>query len=146
MTDSPAPSPPWLLYFGVVVVGLTFAIIAPELGWSIREAAQGYPTAKRHKVFDNMLICARATEAYAKEHKGLYPKSISDNVFKGYFPGGVGPINPVTGIAEWPIEGNITDVIAARQQAPSSIGKGVVEYSVILNKMREPVSYAIRGG
>jgi hypothetical protein len=55
----------------------------------------------------------------------------------------------VTNKPEWPVDGNITDVIAARQQTPSQsgkIGKGVVEYSAIFNSKHEPISYAVRGG
>jgi hypothetical protein len=120
----------------------------------------------------NMRTCQIAAEEYAESHSGLYPDTVNDKAFRSYFQEGskgspfkpgLPPINPVTrkwdrfgvissdgyegiGTHEWPVNGKITDVRAARQQAPTWVGKGVVEYSAIYDQKHKPVSYAIRGG
>lgn len=123
-------------------------------------------------VKSNMRTCQIAVEDYASNNAELYPESVSDKAFRSYFPEGsagppfkpgLPPVNPMTkewhrtgvftshiyegpGTHEWPVAGKITDIRVARQQAPSWVGKGVVEYSVIYGDKHKPVSYAIRGG
>jgi hypothetical protein len=131
-----------------------------------------HKTMIRCGVRGNMRTCQIAAESYAEDHSGLYPETVNDKAFRSYFPQGSKgppykpgqpPINPATkqwnwmgantsdmyegiGTRQWPVDGKTTDVKAARQQAPSLVGKGVVEYSVIYNDKHQPVSYAIRGG
>ncbi len=97
----------------------------------------------------NLDVVQSAAEKYAKEHLYMYPTKIDDD-FKACFPEGdpaskkpgKAPINPFTGIGEWPVMGKITDLVTARATTPEQIGKGIIEYS----SLEGGKNYAIRGG
>ena len=105
--------------------------------------------AKTYVVKANMKKVQAAAEAYFKDHTYMYPTKIDDD-FKSYFDGGdpaakkpgKGPNNPFTGNEEWPVLGGLTDPVAARQEVPMELGKGVIEYSAVDGGK----NYAIRGG
>lgn len=125
-------------------------LLSTYIGLNAMIFAFGFPEARyKHetaRVRGNMRCCQVAAESYSADHSSLYPKSIGDEQFKGYFPGGVTLANPVTGSMEWAIDGKVTNVSAAREQLPGPMPKGIVEYSAILNGAHQPVGYAIRGG
>ncbi len=97
----------------------------------------------------NMKTVQVAVEKYFRDHAYKYPVQIDDEM-KSYFSGGdpakktpgTAPRNPFTGETEWPALGTITDLQATRNGAPTSLKKGVIEYSPLDGGK----SYAIRGG
>lgn len=103
----------------------------------------------------NMRTAQLAAESYATDHEGRYPTSVDFN-FKSYYPGGSNggaslsegsaPVNPFTMQAEWPSEGTVSDVRAARSDSSATLKPGQIEYSVIYDNAHFPLSYAIRGG
>lgn len=105
--------------------------------------------AKNFAVRANMVAVQNAAERYFKDHTYMYPTAIDDD-FKSYFEGGdpaskkpgKGPINPFTGLGEFPVLGTITDIAQARMALPGDLPKGTIEYSPIDNGK----SYGIRGG
>lgn len=136
-----------------VVAALFFS---SQLALSVDVQAQQYRPyellAKQAQLRGNMRTLQIAVESYATDAGGFYPRSI-DFTTKTYYPGGqdrkkagAPTENPFTGKAEWPVMGSIMDVSIARAGKPNPILPGVVEYSVILDGQRQPISYAIRGG
>lgn len=102
---------------------------------------------KDESVRANMRTVQLASEFYALEHDGLYPKEVDE--IKLFMPGAEftksapeGPANPFTAKKEWPSAGSIKDVTAARSADPPSIEPGKIEYSCIDNGK----AYAIVGG
>jgi hypothetical protein len=107
--------------------------------------------ASADEIRKNMHGVQLAAEAYGTDHGGDFSPNVE--LLKAYFPGGhpptmegKAPINPVTKEPEWPIEGTVTDVAAARAAAPGKLKAGAVEYSVIYDPGHHPTSYAVRGG
>jgi hypothetical protein len=90
-------------------------------------------------------------EWYAGHHGGnRYPAAV-DDAFKSYFPGGrdddrtpspVGPVNPFTGINEFPAMGSLRDIEKTRNGPRFPIKRGSIQYSVLDGGK----SYAIVGG
>ncbi len=97
----------------------------------------------------NMLKVKEAAEAYAAAHKGIYPASVTDE-FKSYIAGQPGkkapdsaaPENPFNHKKEWPVNGNVRNVLEARAAYPEYMENGVIEYSCL----DDGYTYAIRGG
>lgn len=136
-------------------VALAVGAVMCLSGCSVRDFTEAQQKARDASVKANMHTVQIAAESYATDHNGNYPTDIDAN-FKSYFPGGssgaaganstagTAPINPFTRKPEWPVIGHVTDVVASRQDAKASLGKGVVEYSPIGGS--PATSYAIRGG
>lgn len=134
----------------VTVLGILAAIALPNFIGAQHKAKTAAVKANSRTV----QICA---ECYATDTGGLYPTRLDDK-FKSYFPGGSNgdsrgtatpgnPLtNPITGEAGWPVMGKVSNVVDARNSPPEFLGKGVVEYSVILDNRQQPSSYAIRCG
>ncbi len=105
--------------------------------------------AKTIAVRANMVTVQAAAEKYFKDHTYMYPTMIDDD-FKTYFPEGdpaskkegKPPLNPFTGLGEWPILGSLTDLASARTATPTELKKGVIEYS----PLESGKSYGIRAG
>jgi hypothetical protein len=105
--------------------------------------------AKTIGVKANMKVVQAAAENYFKDHTYMYPTTLDDD-FKSYFPGGDSvakkpgkpPINPFTGLGEWPVVGAMTDLAKARLDTPTDMEKGKLEYNAIDNGK----NYGIRGG
>jgi hypothetical protein len=99
----------------------------------------------------NMKMVQMAAESYGVDHSGSYPPNLE--LFKCYFPqghppsmDGKAPTNPVTKEPEWPLDGSVTEVAAARAATPGPLKAGAVEYSVIYDASHHAISYAVRGG
>lgn len=132
-----------LLFVSLPIIGIVAAIAIPNF---ISAQQRAYSNV----VKGNMRQTQIAVESYAQDHEQTYPSTVDD--FKSYFPGGVpnqkdgqAPINPCTKKPEWPIMGSLTSVQQARTLPPEMLGKGVVEYSVIVSDGKAN-AYAIRGG
>lgn len=136
-------------FVSVAIIGILAAIALPNF-------IKAQTIARTSVVKSNMRTCQFAVESYATDHAGLYPRTVSDESFRSYYPGGSNgasplregkpPVNPFTSEPEWPVDGRMADLKAARELMPGKLKKGIVEYSVILNAAQEPMSYAIRGG
>ena len=110
----------------VVIIAAIIAvmIIAPEVPEMLT-----HKLLKRSKVLGNMRTCQRAAVSYSEAHGGSYPRKVNDVEFKSYFPGGNPPdrpgsplVNPFTGVAEWPKDGDVTDIASASQSSHTKIG------------------------
>jgi hypothetical protein len=125
------------------ITNATEKLAKPEIESSEPEDEQNI------RVKRNMIAIQDAAEAYAADHKGLYPKEVND-AFKSYFPGGdprtnkpgKAPTNPFSTKAEWPSYGTVADIAQIRSEYPADMAPGAIEYQ----HTEDLRAYAIVGG
>ncbi len=135
----------------VIIIGILAAIALPNF-------IGAQDKAREASVKANMRTAQIASEAFATDNAGGYPKSATDTGYLSYFPGGKsdgstaaanGPVNPFTNIAEFPIAGSVADAQLERQKDPVTVtvgAQGQVAYSPVgAVSGGNPTSYAIEG-
>jgi len=104
---------------------------------------------RNRQLRQNMRTVQIAAERYAADRDGVrYPKEI-DSDLKTYFPGGidgkraspVGPVNPFSGVNEFPVLGSQSDLDVVRTGRKASLGPGTIKYI----PLEGGASYAIIG-
>lgn len=150
---------PWLIGVAGMLVGLGASALAgptPGGGGLGAFSGGGGSDSEITRVLKNNLRTTKtACESYAVDKGGEYPTSVSDPVFRSYFPGGdngkgkvegTPPTNPVTNQPQWPVPGHIKDVKEARGESLAEVEAGAIEYSPVYDTNHRAYSYALRAG
>jgi prepilin-type N-terminal cleavage/methylation domain-containing protein len=128
----------------VIIIGILAAIALPNFIGAQNKAREA-------SVKSNMRTVQIAAETYATDNAGNYPTGVNP-AFESYFPGGQsdgqtaatgGPLNPFTGLAEWPNAGGVMPGTPAqmRTAAPAVGTQGQISYYWA----SPPTTYAIVG-
>lgn len=133
-----------------IVVSLIAVIFCTGCGGGEQSFESAEESERDNRLRVNMRMVQVAAEHYAADHDGVrYPNTI-DNDFKTYFPGGsdgnraafVGPVNPFSGVNEFPSLGSEADVQAIRGGGKLRLAPGEIRYT----PLEAGAAYVIVGG
>jgi len=127
----------------VIIIGILAAIALPNF-------IGAQDKAREASVKANMRTAQIAAESYATDNGGSYPSSVEVG-YKSYFPGGAsdgqnpaptGPINPFSGVTEFPTAGSLSTTPQGLRSTGGLTGApGEIRYL----SATPPTTYAIVG-